>query len=142
MNYEKKYKEALERMKSWAKGEHPECFSEAQKAAEFIFPELKESNDERIRKTIYGWIYTQPTRFFDNGFSKEEMLAWVEKQNKQSSSNIPSRETILAVWELGNDWKELTNGSISTKYGTQLEYIQNHWQESSYYDNIMEGGGR
>jgi len=33
MDYEKKYKEALERMKSWAKGEHPECFTEAQKAA-------------------------------------------------------------------------------------------------------------
>lgn len=80
MDYEKKYKEALERMKSWAKGEHPECFSEAQKTAEFIFPELKESKDERIRKTIYGWIYTQPSEFFDNGFSKEEMLAWVEKQ--------------------------------------------------------------
>ena len=45
-----------------------------------IFPELKESKDERIRKTIYGWIYAQPSEFFDNGFSKEEMLAWVEKQ--------------------------------------------------------------
>ena len=44
------------------------------------FPELKEDKDERIRKTIYGWIYTQPSEFFDNGFSKEEMLAWVEKQ--------------------------------------------------------------
>ena len=87
MNYEKKYKEALERMKSWAKGEHPECFSEAQKAAEFIFPELKEkeSKDERIRKTIYGWICTQhPGQFFDDGFSKEEMLAWVEKQGNKS----------------------------------------------------------
>ena len=29
MDYEQKYKEALERMKSWAKGEHPECFTEA-----------------------------------------------------------------------------------------------------------------
>ena len=136
-----KYNKALERMKSWANGEHPECFSEAQKTAEFIFPELKEnederirkgliktisslldntilyhtnitkeealawlekqgenkytedktifakcfpelkeSKDERIRKTIYGWIYAEPSEFFDNGFSKEEMIAWVEKQ--------------------------------------------------------------
>ena len=154
-----------------------------------LFPELKESKDERIRNTIYGWIYTQPSEFFDDSFSKEEMLDWVEnqgkqntvewseedekikesikkvlantnfnkldikysfyemiswleKQNKQSYSNIPSRETILAIWELGNDWKELTNGSISTEYGTQLEYIQKHWQESSYYDNIMGGGNQ
>ena len=137
MNYEKKYKEALERAKDML------AYKEVrQEDMEYLFPELEESKDERIRKTIYGWIYTQPSQFFDNGFSKEEMLAWVEKQNKQSSSNIPSRETILAIWELGNDWKELTNGSISTEYGTQLEYIQKHWQESSYYDNIMEGNER
>lgn len=39
MNQEEKakaYDEALERMKSWVRGEHPECFGEAQKAAEFI----------------------------------------------------------------------------------------------------------
>ena len=42
----------------------------------------KESKDERIRKTIYGWIYTQPSEFFDNGFSKEEMLDWLEKQKE------------------------------------------------------------
>ena len=137
MNYEKKYKEARERAKDML------AYKEVrQEDMEYLFPELEESKDERIRKTIYGWIYTQPSQFFDNGFSKEEMLAWVEKQNKQSSSNIPSRETILAIWELGNDWKELTNGSISTEYGTQLEYIQKHWQESSYYDNIMEGNER
>ena len=76
----KAYDEALERMKSWVRGEHPECFTEAQKAAEFIFPELKESKDERIRKVIYGWIYTLPSQVFDNGFSKEEILAWLEKQ--------------------------------------------------------------
>lgn len=140
MNYEKKYKEALERMKSWANGEHPECFSEAQKTAEFIFPELKESEDERIRKSLINFLKSPFVNITDKKVAP--WIAWLEKQNKQSSSDIPSRETILAIWELGNDWKELTNGSISTEYGTQLEYIQNHWQESSYYDNIMEGNER
>lgn len=143
MNYKKRYKEALERMKSWAKGEHPECFSEAQKTAEFIFPELQESEDEKIRKELIA-IYSVGAKVNakTGDIPDRDIVAWLEKQNKQSSSNIPSRETILAIWELGNDWKELTNGSISTEYGTQLEYIQKHWQESSYYDNIMEGGER
>ncbi len=44
-----------------------------------IFTELAESDDERIRNVIRGWIYTQPNSFFDNGISKEEMLAWLEK---------------------------------------------------------------
>ena len=47
----------------------------------------KESKDERIRKTIYGWIYTQPSEFFDYGFSKEEMLAWLEKQGHPKMLN-------------------------------------------------------
>lgn len=97
------------------------------------FPELIESKDERIRKVIYGWICTQPSQFFDGGFFKEEILAWLEKAGKYSIYNVPSREIILAIWDLGNEWKELTNGSISTEYGTQLEYIQKHWNESEYY---------
>lgn len=58
---------------------------------------------------------------------------YIEKQGKQSIKNIPTRETIFAIWDLGNEWKELTNGSISTEHGTQLDYIQKHWQESEYY---------
>jgi hypothetical protein len=62
-------------------------------------------------------------------------MAWLEKQGK----NIPSRNMILAVWELGNEWKELTNGRISKEYGTQLEYIQKHWNESQYYLRDKQG---
>ena len=45
-----------------------------------LIPELKENEDEKIRKVIRGWINTRPAFFFDNGISKEEMLAWLEKQ--------------------------------------------------------------
>lgn len=64
-----------------------------------------------------------------------------KKQGEQKpvelcQDNIPLRDYILNIWELGNYWKNLTNGSISTKHGTQLEYIQNHWKEGAYYDRI------
>lgn len=39
----KAYNVAIERMKSWVRGEHLEYFTDAHKVAEFIFPELKES---------------------------------------------------------------------------------------------------
>lgn len=45
---------------------------------------------------------------------------------------------ILAVWELGNIWKELTQGRSCTEYGTQLQYIQNHWNESPYYEILKQ----
>lgn len=49
-----------------------------------FFPELKESKEDKIMRAIRGWIYTQPSQFFDGDFSKEEMLAWVEKHGKQN----------------------------------------------------------
>ena len=73
----KAYDEALERMKSWVKGEHPECFGEAQKAAEFIFPELKEIEDDRIKKEILNLVSIS-----GNGNQFEEIKDWLEKQGK------------------------------------------------------------
>ena len=81
-NYEKKYKESIERMKSWVRGEHPECFSEAQKAAEFIFPELKESEDERIRKEIIDFLGLPHPQFVGKR-DHEKWIAWLEKQGEK-----------------------------------------------------------
>lgn len=56
--------------------------------AEEIFSEFEVSKDERIRRIIRGWIYTRPSSFFDNGISKEEILAWLEKQGKQEEPQV------------------------------------------------------
>jgi len=65
---------------------------------------------------------------------------YIEKQGEQKPiMNVPTREVILSIWDLGNEWKELTNGSISTEYGTQLDYIQKHWYESEYYLREKQG---
>ena len=50
MNYEKKYKEALERArKIYEQGTITESLC-------YVFPELKESEDERIRKEIIEYF--------------------------------------------------------------------------------------
>ena len=101
---------------------------------EELFPELKEPKDERIRKDIIKMVTNtcKGEWFIDS--SKEECLSWLEKQGEQKPIlNVPTRDVILSIWDLGNEWKELTNGCISTEYGTQLDYIQKHWHESEYY---------
>ena len=99
MDYEKKYKDALEKMKSWVRGEHPECFSEAQKAAEFIFPELRESEDERIRKGIVETIKQCPDTFL-NPKNRNKMLAYLEKQKEQKPAErfAEAREEYEVEW--------------------------------------------
>ena len=84
----KRYDEALERMKSWVNGEHPECFTEAQKTAEFIFPELKESEDDRIRKILIHIVkgacnkYDMTYHYQGVEVGEEKLLAWLEKQGQ------------------------------------------------------------
>ena len=76
MNYEKKYKEALER----AKRLHSEPTGGTERiVCEQIFPELKESEDERIKDDIKDVIQAAiiPEE------NKREMLAWLEKQGKK-----------------------------------------------------------
>ncbi len=71
---------------------------------EEVFPEIKESKDEKIKKVIYGWIYTQPLQFFDSGFSKEEMLAWLEKQGNPTEDELEALR--MAAYEPTKNWSE------------------------------------
>ena len=90
---------------------------------------LESEIDERNVK----YIGVNGYKSFFRPATNQEIKDWLEKQGEQSVQNVPSRETILNIWDLANEWKELTSGSISTEHGTQLSYIQKHWQEGEYY---------
>ncbi len=68
MDYEKKYKEALERAKKYKLKEYLIITQD-------IFPELAESEDERIRKEILDLVSIS-----GNGNQFEEIKNWLEKQ--------------------------------------------------------------
>lgn len=133
MNYEQKYKEAKSLMEDCIPNEDGYVTIKPSD----IFPELAESEDERIRKWLIGYFHQYKEdgiEKYANGLKVDSIIAWLEKKGEQKSIiNVPPRNVILAIWDLGNEWKELTNGSISTEYGTQLDYIQKHWHESEYY---------
>lgn len=130
----KRYDEAIERARALNNGEAVNI-KIGTTTCEYIFPELKESEDERIRKELIDFVKSRLAGFPECG----RFIAWLEKQSKHSILNVPSREVILAIWDLGNEWKELTNGCISTEYSTQLDYIQKHWEESEYYLREKQG---
>lgn len=81
MDYEKKYKEALERAKEMYKQDCDTC----QSCLEQLFPELTESEEERIRKAI-GYAIGQSTHSdgtLINGISSEKALTWLESKVKE-----------------------------------------------------------
>ena len=87
MDYEKKYKEAIERAKEliakW-RGKIKDVYTEDYA---YIFPELRESEDERIRKEIIHYLF-----YTAGGLSTEEQnrwIAWLEKQKEPEWNKKP-----------------------------------------------------
>ena len=70
----KAYDEALEKARQFS--EHPDL-EDSGGIVEYIFPELKESEDEMIRKTLITYMKS----VIDiNGIKGETIIAWLEKQ--------------------------------------------------------------
>jgi hypothetical protein len=76
MDYEKKYKVALD----WMRDVYPTLEGAAKEDAEHYFPELKDkdNDDDRIRKEIIQYIKT--------GTYHKDWIAWLEKQGAKVSA--------------------------------------------------------
>ena len=85
--YEEKYKKALE----WMREVYPTLQGAAKEDAECYFPELKESEDKEIRKSIIGFLKTLASlkdgkTVSNEDFDSETLLewaTWLEKQGEQ-----------------------------------------------------------
>jgi len=80
MDYEK-YEQALKRAKALLEDMDKKDYFASKADIENIFPELKESEDERIRKAIIAYI----SHGQHCGVSNADMIAWIEKQGKRNS---------------------------------------------------------
>lgn len=84
MDYKKAYEEALERAKS-IYNENPSS-STAKFVCGQIFPEIKESEDERIRKELWEYFHDIQLKCdndFSPSFTIDDILAYLEKQKEQ-----------------------------------------------------------
>lgn len=91
----KAYNEALERAKSVI--EQNPLMEYLKKGIEYIFPELKESEDEKIRKVLIDYFkrYKEHEEcgiktFY--GIPTDDILAWLEKQDKKELVNFDEAE--------------------------------------------------
>lgn len=97
----KAYDEALERAKNLYKDAIDRREYIRAKLCEIIFPELKESEDERIRKWLIDWA--KAVNWSEQfTVTKEQVLAWLEKQDGKYSGGT-SKE-FAKIKEAGYDW--------------------------------------
>ena len=103
MDYEKKYNEALERA-SHIKDNN--TVATPQEVAEHIFPELHESEDERIRKELISYLHAVIKEVGELGHPKiDRWISYLEKQEEQKpiQSNI-EKEYIRTIKSLISDF--------------------------------------
>ena len=65
--------------------EHDGCFD---KLTLFdLFPELAESEDEKIRESLLEYLHTLPNHYAHSGVCVPEWIAWLEKQGEQPNKH-------------------------------------------------------
>jgi len=99
MDYKKLYEDALER----ARKIHDEIVNNEvigfPEQITDIFPELRESEEERIRKEIKDIVLSYRSNcVYDGNHHFDECLAWLEKQKKQVTDES---DKIAAAYQLG-----------------------------------------
>ena len=95
----KRYDEAIKRAKAMIKVAANQ--DESIGFANTIFPELKESEDERIRKTLIEYFNAYPKDYF-GGLKKNYIVAWLEKQG--GITKLSEEEQKLVVDFKAEDW--------------------------------------
>lgn len=115
-----KYKEALERARIAYKDENRHLKA----ALERIFPELKESKDERIRKALIKSFEIHDLRaLIIPGFSAKDIIAWLEKQGE--STDINPSEFDLRLNKLLKQFETLSKEELASSLSFYLNVVQN-----------------
>lgn len=95
MDYEQKYKEAFSKAKKlYEKGTITESLN-------YVFPELAESEDERIRKAILSGLKYLETELGWDAVGDIDILdayAWLEKQSKPKTELATEDEIYWLAW--------------------------------------------
>lgn len=156
MNYKEKYEQALERA-SKLRMQNP--FDTVGQMVEHIFPELKESEDERIRKGLIKAVsrVLEGHKLFstDVTVTREEALAWLEKQGEQKSADkiepkfkagdcIVFNGLILHIDEVVNGYYRTTSigDGIHNSYDWDIDNVARLWTIEDAKDGDVLTNGK
>lgn len=155
MNYEKKYKEALEKARYVLHTVETAGCVMHKDLLEEIFPELRESEDERIRRTLVEYFGPKAQLDFVRGVPIQKIRDWLEKQKEQKENKpnlLKSLEEYLektpkkqldADWEKLKVWNEIAPDVIYVEFSEEvnLAFEKQPFEETPAYirkDALLE----
>lgn len=126
MNYEEKYNNALERAMNLFVTNNVSALVIGE-----IFPELAESEDERIRKSLIKAFGTIGKRDW-GGLIVRDILAWLEKQNVKPKFKVGDwivfNGLVLYINEIVNGYyRTISIGGIPCGYDWAIDNIARLW---------------
>ena len=136
MDYEKKYKEALERARALRNEAIEEEYAvDYIKDYETIFPELRESEDERIRKEIIGYLNSRVATAEETELLYfKRWIAYLEKQKDSKWS--PSEDEMGVLYKLcyiSNQVTDEDDTELTRLYqDLKREYFNGHSFENMF----------
>ena len=132
MDYEKKYKDALQRAKHALDCHNQGMVSTDVSLITSMFPELKESEDERIRKELIFYLGDMPEDTeLRNGVTNRDVLAWLEKHKPEKDQP----RIIISAEAKELDEKALKNMSMDEANNVLNKDEKAKWIE--LHDNIV-----
>lgn len=147
--YEKLYNEALERARANYKADKEMGFLENCDMLELIFPELRESEDERIRRTLVEYFGPKVQLDFVRGIPIQKIRDWLEKQKDQKELPLMGGDTDSYFDDLRMTTKPLTSREWfdeGMKYAQRLQKEQIEWLmnrlKSLRTDTFQNGNSR
>lgn len=124
----KAYDEAIERAREKSNDEH--ITSPFLKSLlEDIFPELKESKDEKIKNTLINLVKRNGTAYYINQIHKDDIFAWLENQDKKVDvienfdTEFEKQVSRLLASIINKDW-EYTEGFVKWASNFLLGYAK------------------
>ena len=128
----KAYDEALERAKKL-------CDKIDNKIMEKIFPELKESDDEKIKNAILNYLKKIQENCQDDicGVHVEDTISWFEKQGEQTSSQTNERKNEIGQ-HLDDSRAQEFAKKLCSKYVQKLYNLSNTKKNEQKFTNKIE----
>lgn len=140
MNYEERYKKALERARAIYQGKYkPEIAAILAETLQSIFPELAESEDEMIRKELMDFVIGNS---IGNSEKCEKYLAWLEKLGEKQDYD-PYKATVKSITAMteryanGNDLRDFYD-NVKVKCKEAVDYDKTWLEKTSKQESTDE----
>lgn len=100
-----------------------------------ILSELKESEDERIRKELIQYLKDNPTNLPGGQYCRDDFFRWLEKQGEQKSNPYSG----VSFEYNGHTWGMCArDGGVDIGYDKQLIVHINPIQEKDEFDDCIK----